>query len=81
MSSGLSHYVTELLIPYILKELVSPLLSINTLKNWLLNLHGFTSQIWLVINAAVRTSNYLRHFSVVRRVICSNVRKICLIIN
>lgn len=40
MPSGLSHYIAELLIPDILKELVSLLLSIRTQKTWVLNLHG-----------------------------------------
>lgn len=73
MPSGLYHYITDLLIPDILKELVSPLLSIRTQMTSVLSLHSFTSQIWLIISTAVRTSNNSTHISVVRSVICSNV--------
>lgn len=73
MPSGLYHYITDLLIPDILKELVSPLLSIRTQMTSVLSLHGFTLQIWLIISAAVRTSNNSTHISVVRSVMCSNV--------
>jgi hypothetical protein len=73
MSSGLLHYITELLIPDILKELVRPLLSVRAQKTWVFNHHGVISQIWLVINAAMRISNYARHISVVRILIWSKV--------